>query len=85
MIDPVTAVGSLAGLFTTLAFVPQFTKAWRSKSTKDISLGMFVIFTTGVVLWLIYGLMIQSTPVIVANMVTLLLAVGILLCKIRYG
>ncbi len=85
MLDPVTVVGSLAGFLTTLAFVPQFTKTWKSKSTGDISLGMFLIFTTGVLLWLIYGFQIRSFPVIAANGVTLMLAGAILALKIRYG
>lgn len=85
MLDPVTGVGFLAGLLTTLAFIPQLTQAWKSKSTKDVSLGMFLIFTTGVLLWLIYGIEIRSLPVIAANGVTLVLAGAILMLKIRYG
>lgn len=75
----------MAGLLTTLAFIPQLTQAWKSKSTKDVSLGMFLIFTTGVLLWLIYGIEIRSLPVIAANGVTLVLAGSILMLKIRYG
>ena len=75
----------MAGLLTTLAFIPQLTQAWKSKSTKDVSLGMFLIFTTGVLLWLIYGIEIRSLPVIAANGVTLVLAGAILMLKIRYG
>lgn len=76
-------IGSLAGLLTTLAFLPQVIKTWRTGSTKDISLWMFVLFCSGVALWLVYGLMIAAMPVILANAVTLALAGSILVFKIR--
>jgi MtN3 and saliva related transmembrane protein len=85
MRDPVTALGYLAGVFTTAAFIPQLVRARRSRSTKDLSLPMFLIFTTGVVLWLVYGIAIRSAPVIAANGVTLVLAGAILALKIRHG
>jgi MtN3 and saliva related transmembrane protein len=85
MSDPVTALGFLAGVFTTAAFVPQLVRASRSRSTKDLSLPMFLIFTTGVLLWLLYGIAIRSAPVVAANGVTLVLAGAILALKIRYG
>ena len=75
-------IGSVAGLLTTAAFIPQAVKTWRTRSTKDISLGMFVLFCSGVVLWLGYGFMIESWPVIIANGVTLALASVILVIKI---
>jgi MtN3 and saliva related transmembrane protein len=77
------AIGSIAGTLTTLAFLPQVIKTWRSRSTRDISLVMFLAFCTGVVLWLIYGLMTQAWPVIIANAVTLVLAGFILAMKLR--
>ena len=80
----VDLVGGLAGAFTTIAFIPQVVKTWRSGSAQDISLFMFVLFSTGVLLWLIYGIAIQSVPVIAANSITLLLAVSILILKVRY-
>lgn len=78
-------LGYLAGTLTTIAFVPQLVKIWRSKSASDVSLAMFLIFTTGVALWLLYGLVIGAWPVIVANVVTLVLALAILVLKVRYG
>lgn len=78
-------IGALAGLLTTLAFLPQVIKTWQSRSAKDISLWMFVLFCSGVALWLVYGLMIAAVPVILANAVTLVLAGGILAFKIREG
>jgi len=83
--DVVTLVGLVAGTLTTIAFLPQLLHTWRTKSAKDISLGMFLTFCTGVLLWLIYGFMIQSLPVILANGVTLVLAGVILVLKLKYG
>jgi MtN3 and saliva related transmembrane protein len=77
-------LGYLAGIFTTIAFVPQLAKVWKSRSTHDISLAMFVIFCAGIGLWLIYGLLIDSPPIILANAVTLIIAFAILIFKIRY-
>ena len=81
----VTALGLLAGALTTIAFVPQVLKTWRTRSTHDISLGMFSILVAGIVAWLIYGAVIGDVPLILANAVTLLLAGTILVFKIRNG
>ncbi len=78
-------IGLLAGLLTTIAFVPQLLKIYASKSGKDVSARMFVMFSAGVALWLVYGIMIRSLPVIIANVVTLGLAVAIMALKIRYS
>lgn len=83
--DGVMVLGLAAGTLTTAAFVPQLAKAWRSKSTGDLSWGMLITFSTGVLLWLIYGVWIDSLPVILANAVTLLLQAGIVSLKIKYG
>lgn len=77
-------LGLAAGTLTTIAFVPQVLKTWRSKSGRDISLGMFLLFSTGVALWLWYGISISSTPVILANAITLVLALSVLTLKLRY-
>lgn len=82
--DIPTLLGLGAGTLTTVAFVPQVLKTWRSKSGDDISLGMFLLFSIGVLLWLIYGILIGALPVILANAVTLLLSLAILLLKLRY-
>ena len=81
----VEIVGSVAAFFTTIAFVPQVIQTWKSKHARDLSLGMFSMFTTGVVLWLIYGLLIGSWPIIIANTVTAGLAGTILYFKLRFG
>ena len=80
----IDALGLAAGALTTVAFLPQLLKTWRSKSARDISLGMFVLFTVGVALWLVYGLFTGAVPVIAANTVTLILALTILTLKLRY-
>lgn len=85
MIDVTETIGLLAGGCTTLAFLPQVLQVWRTRSTRDISLGMYAIFCTGVLLWLIYGLLINSVPIIMANGVTLILATSILTMKLVWG
>lgn len=78
-------LGITAGTLTTVAFIPQLAKALKSRSTGDLSWGMVLTFTIGVLLWLIYGIWIDSLPVILANAVTLLLQLGIVSLKIKYG
>ncbi len=81
--DYLLLLGLAAASCTTLAFVPQFIKVWKTQSTHDISLAMYIVVCTGVLLWLIYGLLIKDTPLIVANAVTFVLAGTILILKIR--
>lgn len=81
---PQDLIGFLAGTLTTLAFLPQALLTWRSKCAKGVSLGMYCVFISGVVLWLVYGLILMSWPMIVSNCVTLAIAVSILLMKLRY-
>jgi len=80
-----TTLGLVAGLLTTVAFLPQVWKVWKSRSARDISLPMYLIFTLGVALWLVYGLMTAALPIIVANAVTLLFAGAVLVMKLRFG
>lgn len=82
---PVETIGFAAGLLTTLSFVPQAQRVWATRSTKDISLLMYLAFTSGVVLWLIYGILIDSLSVTLANSVTLVFALFILVMKLRHG
>jgi len=79
-----TLIGLAAGFCTTAAFLPQVVKTWKSKSAKDLSLGMYSIFCTGVLLWLVYGIMISDLPIILANAITLMLAVSILFFKLTF-
>jgi MtN3 and saliva related transmembrane protein len=79
------AIGFSAATCTTIAFVPQALKAWRTRSTTDISARMFLLMVAGIILWLIYGTIIGDLPLIVANVVTLCLAGAILALKLRFG
>lgn len=80
----ITAIGLLAGALTTIAYVPQLVKTWRSKSAQDLSWGMLVTLCLGIVLWLIYGIYSQDLPVIAANVFTLALSSIILMLKFKY-
>ena len=80
----VELIGYIAGFLTTISFVPQVRRTLRTKSAKDISLSMFVAFTMGVILWLIYGILLNSFPIILANSITLALAGTILISKVLY-
>ena len=78
-------LGYAAATLTTCSFVPQAWLTFRTRDTRGISLGMYSAFTLGVALWLAYGLAMGAWPVVLANAVTLLLALSILLMKLRYG
>lgn len=80
-----SAIGFVAGTCTTLAFLPQVVRTWRTRSTDDISLGMFSLMVFGIALWLFYGIAIGDWPLIVADGISLLLATTILLMKMRFG
>jgi MtN3 and saliva related transmembrane protein len=82
--DHVTLIGLLAGTLTTIAFIPQLQQTWRTRSAQDVSLGMLLTFTIGVFLWLIYGLLLGALPIILANLITLVLTLAILILKVRY-
>ncbi len=75
-------IGLLAGLLTTISFIPQTIKALKAKDTKSTSLIMYILFTTGVTSWFFYGLMINSMPIIIFNAITIPLALTILIKKI---
>ncbi len=78
-------VGLLAGILTTIAFVPQVYQTWKSKSAKDLSLGMLLIMISGLILWLIYGLVLNVLPIILTNCAVLILASILLFFKFKYG
>lgn len=77
-------IGLLAGAFTTAAFIPQVVKTLKTRSTKDISLGMFLVTATGLALWLLYGILAGALPVIVANSISLPLCLTIVAFKLKY-
>ena len=78
-------IGSAAATLTTVAFIPQAIKVWRTKHTTGISLIMYSLFTLGVTLWLAYGMLLKSWPIIIANCITLLLAGAVLVMKLKFG
>jgi MtN3 and saliva related transmembrane protein len=82
--ESANTLGLIAGALTTVAFIPQVIKIWKTKHATDISLGMFAIFSGGVLLWLFYGIEIDAVPVIVANGITLGLSLTILFFKIKF-
>ncbi|PDT86104.1 hypothetical protein CO669_30165 [Bradyrhizobium sp. Y36] len=85
--DPllIKLIGFAAATCTTVAYAPQAIKVWKTRSTGDISLGMFLVMVLGLALWLIYGLLSGDAPLIASNAVTMVLAGGILVMKLRYG
>ena len=85
VMNSIDFIGYLSGFLTTAAFLPQVIRIWRTRSTEDISLGMYWTFNLGVALWLTYGFMIKSPPVIVSNAVTLVLSGAVLVMKICYS
>lgn len=78
-------IGTIAAILTTTAFVPQVWQIWKTRHTHDISLGMYVAFTCGVALWLLYGILLASWPIIIANAITTCLAGTVLFMKLRFG
>lgn len=83
--NTIDLVGYLAAGLTTAAFFPQVAKVWQSQSTKDLALSTLLSFIAGVSMWLVYGLLVNSAPIILANTVTLGLNLLILRFKLKYG
>jgi MtN3 and saliva related transmembrane protein len=77
-------IGYAAAILTTLAFIPQTLHSWRSRDLSGVSLGMYSLFTMGVALWLLYGVVLESWPIIIANAITLALAGSVLFLKLRH-
>ncbi len=82
--DSITILGLVGGTLTTVSFLPQVFKTWKSRSAKDVSLWMFLILSLGIVMWIIYGFLIDSIPVIAANIVSFVLVFTILMLKIIF-
>lgn len=83
--DSTTLVGTIAAICTTVAFFPQVARIRRTKHTADLSLIMYVIFSFGVLSWMIFGFLTKSAPVVIANGVTFLLSLYIISMKLKYG
>lgn len=79
-----TIIGLLAASCTTISFLPQAIKVIKTKQTKDLSLSMYSIFTSGILFWLIYGILIKDLPIMIANSITLVFTIIILSMKIKY-
>ena len=84
MMDGTSLLGFVAGALTSVSFWPQLWKTWRTKSAGDVSLGMLLTFSVGVLLWLLYGVLLEAWPIILTNMITVLLTLTILILKLRY-
>jgi MtN3 and saliva related transmembrane protein len=82
--DTITIIGLIAALLTTVSLFPQLIKIYKTKSTRDISTGMFTLFCGGVFLWFIYGVLVNDFPIIIANSLAFIQAVVILILKIKY-
>ena len=81
----VDLIGAVAAVLTTIAFIPQVWRIWKTRSARDLSLPMYLIFTVGVALWFVYGLLLGAWPIIACNGLTLLLAGTVLAMKLRFG
>ena len=79
-----TMVGFFAGFLTTISFLPQVVKTWKTRSASDLSLGMFSVFSVGVLFWLVYGFLMQEPPMILWNSVTLIFVLAILVMKLKF-
>ena len=77
--------GFSAALLTTIAFLPQLYKTWKTKTAEDVSLVMLILFITGLICWIIYGLKINSIPILTANIITFIFNFSILILKITYS
>ncbi|RTE54472.1 hypothetical protein EHW67_04715 [Arenibacter aquaticus] len=82
--EHIEIMGMVAAVLTTASFVPQVRKTWIEKSTKDISLTMYLAMFLGVVLWLIYGIYYESVPMILANFITAVLLLVMIVLKLKY-
>ena len=78
-------LGLLAATCTTLSFLPQVIKIVKTKRTSDLSLLMYVVLATGILLWALYGLLTRDLPVLLANSITFILALIVLILKIKHG
>lgn len=82
--NSITTLGLVAGVLTTIAYLPQLIKTWQTKSAHDLSWTMLIVLCTGIILWLVYGFYMHDIPIIAANIATFIFASMILTLKIRY-
>ena len=84
-VDWITIIGFAAGALTTVSFLPQAWKSWKLKETRGVSLSMLIAMDLGLLLWLTYGIMTGSIPIISANAASFLLVTFVLALKLKYG
>jgi len=84
MISPIEILGLVAAVLTTASFLPQVYKTWKTKSTDSLSLTMLIVFVIGVCCWLVYGVLIGSFPIVLANFITAISGILLLYFKVRY-
>jgi MtN3 and saliva related transmembrane protein len=82
--DKYEVLGFCAAILTTISFLPQVIKIYKSKETKSISFAMYVVLSLGILMWLVYGFHLKSMPMIIANAITLILTIYILFMKMKY-
>ena len=82
--NTIDILGFIAAILTTCGFIPQLIKIIKTKSVKDVSFGMFAMFLAGVICWMIYGILIKSPPVIIANFASMIMNITILIYKLKY-
>lgn len=80
----VDIIGYIAGILIIISLIPQIVKSWKTKSTRDLSLTRYLIYVAGVVMWLIYGIVIENNPMIVMNTINLTLALSVVYLKLKY-
>ena len=85
MANWITYFGLIAGVLTTISFLPQVIKSLKTKKTGDVSVLMYVVLVIGVFLWMIYGILINDLPLILANLITFILTFSVLILKLRHG
>ncbi|MCH7951413.1 SemiSWEET transporter [Patescibacteria group bacterium] len=83
--NAVDILGYVAGILVVISLLPQTIKSWKTKSTKDLSLKRYIIYITGLILWITYAIIIKNGPVAVMNSIGLILASSILYLKLRHG
>jgi len=82
--DLINIIGTVAGICTTSSFLPQVVKTVKTKSTSDLSLSMYAVMCVGIALWLVYGILMNAWPIIIANGISIVLGLVILVYKVRY-
>ncbi|MDO8445010.1 MAG: SemiSWEET transporter [Deltaproteobacteria bacterium] len=83
--DNTTIIGSIAAFFTTIAYIPQAIKVYKTKHTKDLSIWMLAILTSGIFLWTFYGILLKDNILIFANSISCIISGYILYMKVKHG